>query len=72
MCDIEHVLEKFERAWQSSNPPLLEEFASAARSDVQERSWLETLAELVKIDLEYRWRSGSSRHIAANDSLRDH
>jgi serine/threonine protein kinase/phage FluMu protein Com len=47
----EERLEGFEEAWQSGIPPRLEEFLPAGGDP-------ELLAELVRIDLEYRWRNG--------------
>jgi non-specific serine/threonine protein kinase len=65
----EDLLERFDAAWQERRIPQIEAFLEMARRDsgaadeVQRRSLLE---ELIKIDLEYRWRrrksKGSHKH----------
>lgn len=52
MSDIEGALERFEEAWLSGFPP---DIASFLTDDKDEPDNL--LAELVMLDLEYRWRS---------------
>lgn len=50
--DLESQLERFEEAWELGNPPAIKEFLQAA-SEADRR---ELLIELVKIDLECRWK----------------
>jgi serine/threonine-protein kinase len=49
--DIQALLDRFEDAWRSSTPPRIEEFlpCGPARPRI--------LQEMIKLDLEYRWRS---------------
>src|SRR4051794_11950241 len=69
------LIERFEVAWRAGTPPRIEEFLRAASaapgSDVPSRAGL--LAELVKIDLEYRWRGagqgGSGEGTGTDESL---
>jgi tRNA A-37 threonylcarbamoyl transferase component Bud32 len=49
--DVEAILDRFDLAWQEGPPPAIEKFLTAGR--VGQRRLLH---ELVKIDLEYRWR----------------
>jgi predicted Ser/Thr protein kinase len=61
---LEKHIVRFEEAWQTGKPPHLEEFlpeddlgsANVARIDV--------LRELIKIDLEFRWRSSSKTKLS--------
>ena len=50
----EQLLEGFEEAWQTGNPPSIDELLASAAPCGNRRQFLE---ELVKIDLEYRWRN---------------
>ena len=55
------LMERFEVAWQSGPPPRIEEFLTlstqvASGSAPSSSASSELLEELVKIDLEYRWR----------------
>src|SRR5262245_23341488 len=49
----QQLLDDFERAWRNGSPPALEEFLSSIPTNDTRRSLLE---ELIKVDLEYRWR----------------
>jgi Protein kinase domain len=49
--DLDRLVDRFESAWQSGAPPDIEEFLQAGRAVARP-----LLHELVKIDLEYRWR----------------
>jgi serine/threonine protein kinase len=55
--DIEERLERFDAAWRRGTPPILSAFLPPER-DPERR---EVLEELIKIDLEYRWRRGGTR-----------
>jgi WD40 repeat protein/serine/threonine protein kinase len=48
--EMMHLLEAFDQAWQGGRPPPLEEFLRNAPNPSQ------VFRELVKIDLEHRWR----------------
>jgi serine/threonine protein kinase len=52
---IDQVCDQFEKAWQSGNPPLIEEVL--LRAPPAERDRL--LAELLEIELDFRQRSGA-------------
>jgi serine/threonine protein kinase/WD40 repeat protein len=47
----EELLRRFDQAWQNGKPPRIEEFAPATAPARRE-----LLEELLRIDLEYRWR----------------
>lgn len=50
---LEQVLDDFEEAWQAGeNPPDLADFVNLVPLEIQPR----VLAELIPVDLEYRWR----------------
>jgi serine/threonine protein kinase len=51
LIDIEEQLEKFEEAWQSDVKPRLLDFLPGAPIE-----FFDLLIELIKIDMEYRWR----------------
>src|SRR5262249_20153913 len=62
----ERLVDAFEQAWQSGTPPAIEDFWAPNAQDAvaaDDCSRRELLEELVKIDLEYRWRfrAGSNR-----------
>ena len=59
---IEEILERFEQAWQGSVAPNIDDFlpSPADGSIGAGETHREILEELVKIDLEYRWRRGGS------------
>jgi tetratricopeptide (TPR) repeat protein len=61
--DLEKLLNDFEEACQSGTPPTIEEFLDAAPPGLAAAGGgrREALEELVKIDLEYRWRLAVSR-----------
>jgi tRNA A-37 threonylcarbamoyl transferase component Bud32 len=54
----DQVLDRFEATWQKGTRPDIDEFLSSGRSSRQH-----LLAELVMIDLEYRWRSSPPKEI---------
>ncbi|MCA9186315.1 MAG: serine/threonine-protein kinase [Pirellulaceae bacterium] len=47
--DPDELLEQFELSWQRGESPLIHNFAAQTAE-------IETIAELVKVDLEYQWR----------------
>lgn len=54
--DMEACLQRFEKAWREGVPPRLEDFLPLKRT--QRR--LEVLRELIKLDMEFRWRSSAN------------
>jgi hypothetical protein len=69
----EDVLEAFEEAWQGGTRPSIGHFLSLVRRRVPASSNIHkaVLEELVKIDLEYRWRNapvGMSNHMDARSA----
>ncbi len=58
---IDTICERFEAAWKSGEQPLLSTFPRDVPESFSEASRRELLVELVKIDLEYRWRSAYAR-----------
>jgi len=62
--DIEQVLDQFEEAWQRSPPPAVENFlppAAVSEPALDHPDRRELLKELIKVDMEYRWRQASSQ-----------
>jgi hypothetical protein len=58
-ADLLRQLDEFEKAWQSGTPPRIEDFVTVATDQTSVDDRLRNqrlLAELVKTDLEYRWR----------------
>jgi hypothetical protein len=53
--NITRLMDQFDLAWQSSAVPRIEEVMPAAKADVDVAN-RKPIEELVKIDLEYRWR----------------
>ena len=49
--DLDLLLDRFDRAWQNDSPPAIEDFLPAVPGGRRR-----LLRELIKIDLEYRWR----------------
>src|SRR5207245_2179681 len=59
--DLEEALQRFEDAWRGGEPPRLDQFLPKAPADARASGGAarqELLAELIKIDLEYRWQRG--------------
>src|SRR5262249_20418471 len=57
--DLDKVVDRFELAWQGGTPPAIEEFLPAVpsgKNSADNPLRRELVQELVKIDLEYRWR----------------
>ena len=52
-ADLETIVDRFEQAWRAGSPPSLREYLHG-----EHLSGL--LEELVKVDLEFRWRSAAS------------
>src|SRR5262249_20982382 len=50
--EMERLLARFDQAWRGGQPPRIEEFLPSG-ADASRRYVLE---ELIKVDLEYRWR----------------
>jgi predicted ATPase/serine/threonine protein kinase len=56
-ADIDDCLERFELAWRAGEPPEIDRFLPADDGDHDlARFRHETLVELAKVDLEYRWK----------------
>ncbi len=55
--DLEALFERFDCNWRASGPPDIDEYLRGL--DPAQRR--DALLELVRIDLEYRWKSGSPR-----------
>src|SRR5262245_10978094 len=54
------LVDRFEQAWQGKTPPRIEEFLSPAPTTSTDLPRQALLKELIKIDLEYRWRQQPS------------
>src|SRR5262249_19264096 len=71
----EALLFHFDQAWQSDTPPRIDDYigrlGSTSGQDAERRRIIE---ELVKIDLEYRWRqkSNSSKPPRLEDYVKEH
>jgi WD40 repeat protein/tRNA A-37 threonylcarbamoyl transferase component Bud32 len=55
------VLERFDVAWRSATPPRIDVFWTAVRPVLPAAQRPALLTELIKIDLEYRWRRSATR-----------
>src|SRR4051794_6339951 len=56
---IDRVADRFESHWQAPTPPAIADFLVGAVGTGR----AQLLKELVKIDLEHRWRSGEHRKV---------
>jgi serine/threonine-protein kinase len=66
---LEELLDRFESAWRGGSPPLIEEYLSAAEPVSDPAVRVSLVEELVKVDLEYRWRqAGGSPGATLADS----
>ena len=54
---IDVICDRFEEAWRDGRQPRIEEFLGTDALDKGPPRLRELLIELVKIDLEYRWRA---------------
>jgi serine/threonine protein kinase len=54
-AELERILERFDIAWRSGKTPAIEDYLRMAGGGSSRRRQL--LSELVKIDVEYRWRA---------------
>src|SRR5262245_10658296 len=67
--DVEQLLDKFEEAWQRNPPPAVEEFlppSAVSGPTLDDPGCLDVLKELIKIDMEYRWRRTAASANAGN------
>jgi hypothetical protein len=58
--ELERFLDQFDQAWRRGEPPRIEEFVARVPL-VQDQARRKLIEELIKLDLEYRWRSGLAR-----------
>lgn len=54
------LLERFEVGWRGEQPPRVDHFWESVRPDATEADRPALLSELVKIDMEYRWRRSAA------------
>src|SRR5207244_3197642 len=54
--ELEGFVLRFEKAWQTGQPPRIADFLPAGEKAPALLARLEVLKELIKIDLEFRWR----------------
>jgi len=66
--DLERLLDRFELAWQGSTVPDLAAFLPPVLRPGGEQSRLPVLQELIKIDLEYRWKFDREAHSAVDST----
>src|SRR6516165_1649770 len=66
---LEEILERFESAWRAGTRPLIEDYVKAAEPVSDPAALSSLLEELIKVDLEFRWRStGTSAGSTAVDA----
>ncbi len=53
---LREMRERFEAAWNGTTPPDIGAFAATIRASFPTAQWSAVLAELVKLDIEQRWR----------------
>jgi serine/threonine-protein kinase len=58
--DFERLLDRFDEAWRTGAPLQIEELLDSARGTGGTSSRRKLLEELLKVDLEYRWRRAAS------------
>ena len=68
----EKTLNQFEDAWQSGTPPRLETFCPPAAVTGNNPAQLTLLRELLKIDLEYRWKCAGAGYRAERLPLEEY
>ena len=56
---IDEVCSRFETAWQTGQPPRIEDFLPAEWPDRSETTLFDLLVQLVGIDLEWRWKTAA-------------
>ena len=56
LTHIDHICDRFEAAWRSGAAPSLEDFLDGEVVSVEDASRRGLLIELIRIDLEWRWR----------------
>jgi serine/threonine protein kinase len=61
--ELERIVAEFEENWQSARVPRIEDFLPAADLDIAVSRY-EVLEELIKVDMEYRWRRVNGRSTA--------
>lgn len=59
--EVDTAADRFEAAWRAGEEPAINEFVEVATEDGQGSSRRELLAELVGIDLEWRWRRAAEQ-----------
>src|SRR5262249_5118689 len=58
--ELEKILHRFEDAWLTGTPPRLDEFCPPRAGREIDPARLLLLRELIKIDLEYRWKQAGN------------
>jgi WD40 repeat protein len=66
--DLDDLLDRFERAWRSGEPPDIEEFLPAQTDErsSENSAYRRALVELVMVDLWHRWRTAAQGMRADN------
>jgi serine/threonine protein kinase len=67
--EVLQLLAQFDRSWQSGVPPRIEEFLARAGNSAANGELLE---ELIKVDLEYRWRRTANLGTAVRPLLEEY
>ena len=57
--DVERIIHEFEQSWLSGNPRSIQSFLPEDHSSAQPTRFI-LLRELIKVDLEFRWRTPTS------------
>ena len=65
MSNLENAVARFEAAWQAGHKPRIVEFVRNVGAGAPPQEFRELVIELVKIDLEYRWKAA---HAAGRQS----
>ncbi len=64
--DLERIVDSFEEAWQTGAVPRIDSYLSACENGT---SRSDVLQELIKVDLEYRWRRPGSTTLVSNGAI---
>jgi serine/threonine-protein kinase len=66
--ELEKILYRFEDAWRTGTPPRLDDFCPPRAGKGNDPARLLLLRELIKIDLEYRWKQAGNESGAPRSS----
>jgi serine/threonine-protein kinase len=66
--ELDSILDRFEEAWQGDSPPRLEQFVIAELGRLDAARRRQALIELVRIDMDNRWRRANVASLSSVES----